>query len=281
MAKMTIMIGLPASGKSTLAKELLEQGGTVRLNKDLMRTMLHFEKFTGLNESLTQEASKVLARMFLAKNISIIIDDTNLNPNTVQKWVALAKEMEAKIEYKDLTEVSVSECISRDAVRDNSVGPVVIEKMALQYLGYLKGKKVVVCDLDGTLCDCEHRRKYSHGETKDWDTFFSLITWDTLRKDVRDMLPVDPKEIILVSARPEKYRDLTLAWLNKMRIGYNVLLMRENHDKRDDTIVKNEIYEKYLKNLDIVKVIDDRPRIIKMWRSLGLEVVDVGNGVDF
>src|SRR4051812_38724625 len=83
MAKLIIMQGLPASGKSTKAKELLEHGNTVRLNKDLLRTMLHFDKFTGRNEGLTQDAALFLADNFLEKDINVIIDDTNFNPRTI------------------------------------------------------------------------------------------------------------------------------------------------------------------------------------------------------
>lgn len=58
MAKLTIMRGLPASGKSTKAKELLSVGNTVRINKDLLRTMLHFDTFTGRNEGMTRDAAR-------------------------------------------------------------------------------------------------------------------------------------------------------------------------------------------------------------------------------
>ena len=42
MSKMVIMQGLPASGKSTRAEEIeRSMGNAVRINKDLLRTMLH------------------------------------------------------------------------------------------------------------------------------------------------------------------------------------------------------------------------------------------------
>jgi membrane protease subunit (stomatin/prohibitin family) len=44
--------------------------------------------------------------------------------------------------------------------------------MALERLDYMKGQKVIICDLDGTLCDCEHRRHFTQGEEKNWDKFF-------------------------------------------------------------------------------------------------------------
>lgn len=290
MAKLTIMVGLPASGKSTRAKELLAQGNAVRINKDLLRTMLHFDKFNGLNESATRDAARTLAKTFLASGKSVIIDDTNLNPRTVQSWVDLAKEMGAKIEYCRM-DTSVEECKNRDFLREKSVGDHVICKMALQYLDYMKGEKVVICDLDGTLCDIKHRlhfvKNLPDGKKKDWKGFFEGIAEDAVRVDVLDkLLKLEEagNKIILVSARPENYREATEAWLEKAFKGYPLyqfLIMREANDKREDTLVKKEIYDKYLKNLNIVKVFDDRPSVIRMWRELGLEVEDCGGGVEF
>ena len=153
MSKLIIMQGLPASGKSTRAEELLrEDGNAVRVNRDLLRTMLHFDKFTGKNEGLTKDAARTLARLFLEKGINVIIDDTNLHAGTVQSWVDLAKETDAKIQYERLT-TPVDTCLERDEKRQKRVGKHVIQKMALQHMEYLKGEKVVICDMDGTLAD--------------------------------------------------------------------------------------------------------------------------------
>lgn len=40
-------------------------------------------------------------------------------------------------------------------------------------------------------------------------------------------------------------------------------------------------YDKYLTGLEILKVFDDRPSVIRMWRENGLLVEDVGNGEEF
>jgi predicted kinase len=293
MAKMTIMRGLPASGKSTKAKELLSVGNTVRINKDLLRTMLHFDTFTGRNEGHTRDAARKLADWYLTNGVNVIIDDTNLNEGTVQSWKDLAKIHDAKIEYVDCTDVSVEECIERDSQREKRVGKTVIQKMALQHLGYLKGENVVICDLDGTLCDIEHRLHFVSGENKDWKSFFEHMMSDKLRTDVvakvRDALAgwSPQAKLIFVSARPENYRAFTMDWLFDHLLGtgletrFTALIMREAGDKRPDTLVKGDIYDKYLKDLNIVKVFDDRPSVIRMWREKGLEVEDVGKGIEF
>lgn len=286
MSKMIIMQGLPASGKSTKAQEFVAQGNTVRINKDLLRTMLHFDKFTGPNESKTRDAARTLAKMYLQDGINVVIDDTNLNPGTRQSWVDLAKETGVKIQH-EVMDTPLEECLKRDWGREKQVGAHVIKQMALQYCGYLKGEKVVVCDLDGTLCDIKHRLHFVKGEKKDWNGFFQGISEDTVRVEVLDQLLALEEEgnkIILVSARPNTYREETEKWLEIVFKGYpldTALIMRDARDKRDDTEVKAEIYEKYLKNLTITKVFDDRPSVIRMWREKGLEVIDVGQGIEF
>lgn len=295
MSKLVILSGLPASGKSTKCKEYLANGNTIRVNKDLMREMLHDGKFNGANESMTRDAVRLLAKHFLKEGKTVLCDDTNLNKGTLQSWVDLARECDAKIQYERI-DTPVDECIARDLNRsakgERYVGKHVIQKMALQYLGYMEGENVILCDLDGTMCKIDHRLKYAKGEEKDWKKFFSLLSEDTLREDVRqqlwDRVEATGKEagtrtkIIFVSARPETCRYDTQIWLDAHYRGpYEALIMREANDKRDDTEVKSDMYKKYLSKLNIMAVYDDRPRVIRMWRELGLAVVDVGPGIDF
>lgn len=283
------MQGLPGSGKSTKAKELLTVGNTVRINKDLIRTMLHFDKFTGSNEAKTQLAAYTLAENFLLNNTSVIIDDTNLNPKVVESWKELAKKHDVKIAYQ-IMDTSIEECIARDELRDKHVGAHVIYKMALQYQEYLKYQNVIICDLDGTLCDIKHRLHFVKGEgKKDWKGFFEGIAGDSPRDDVIakidiELLRNEDCKVIFVSARPEAYRKETEKWMRE-HTPYGaenlILIMRQNGDSRVDTEVKSDIYDKYLKNTNIVKIFDDRPSVIRMWKEKGLPVEDVGSGVEF
>lgn len=298
------MKGLPGCGKSTLAEKIIkESGGTVRLNKDLLREMLHFNKFTGKNEGITQEVQKLVARDLLKGGVNVIIDDTNLNPHTVESWKGIANETGATLEVQDLTGVDVDTCIGRDWGRGEKVGYHVIKKMALQYLDYMKGENVVVCDLDGTLANIEKRRHLVQGEKK-WKEFFEAIPTDTIRKDVlkqvRGYALEFSAKIILVSARPEDYRRITTEWLvsngiclverpghgvwnldPKERTPYELLIMRESGDSRPDTEVKSQIVDKYLSGLNIVAWFDDRPSVIRTIQDKGINVIDVGDGKEF
>lgn len=298
------MRGLPGCGKSTLAEKIMkESGGTVRLNKDLLREMLHFNKFTGKNEGITQHVQRSIAKELLHNGVNVIIDDTNLNPRTLESWKGLAKECNVPLEIKDLTNVDVETCIGRDWGREKQVGYHVIKKMALQYLNYMEGENVVVCDLDGTLADIEKRRHFVQGEKK-WKEFFEAIPTDTLRSEVlaqvKKVALENDAKIILVSARPENYRRITTEWLvsngiclverpghgvwnvdPKDRMPYELLIMRNSNDTRPDTEVKSEIVDKYLSKLNIVAWFDDRPSVIRTIREKGINVIDVGDGKEF
>src|SRR5690606_14379314 len=92
--KLIIMKGLPASGKSTKAKELLLTGNYVRVNKDLIREMLHFNEFNFKREDMTRHASVALCKMFCEMGINVIVDDTNINPRTLSEYTSLPYEHE-------------------------------------------------------------------------------------------------------------------------------------------------------------------------------------------
>ncbi len=288
MAKIIIMQGLPASGKSTKAEELVKQGRTVRINKDLLRTMLHFNKFTGVNEGLTRMAARILAREFLLDGVNVIIDDTNLNEGTLQSWVDLAKQTEGvRIQHIKM-DTPIDECIERDSKREKKVGRSVIVSMALQAGMYPKPKNgFVICDIDGTIADIRHRLHFvrTEGEKKDWKSFFEAIPLDTVRHDTLGILAghlAEGREIIFVSARPDTYRKETERFIESCVPAYTAILMRRGGDKRPDVDVKTDILKSHFPDLSLIhEVIDDRPSVIRMWREQGLKVVDVGSGVEF
>jgi hypothetical protein len=58
--------------------------------------------------------------------------------------------------------------------------------------------------------------------------------------------------------------------------------MRPEKDNRPDTVVKSEMYEKYIKDkYSILYVIDDRPCVIRMYKRMGFYVLNVGESIEF
>lgn len=290
MPKLLIMRGLPGSGKSTHAKKLVDSGNYIRVNRDLLREMLHNNKWSGKNEGLTVDAERLIFALAISSNKNVVVDDTNLNPSVEKMWRDAAKEYGVPCEVLTLT-TSLEECIKRDAERGHTIGRDRIVGMALQWnLFPVPDKGIVLCDLDGTLCDIKHRLRYvdgSMGEKKDWKSFFQEIPNDTIRQDVLDHLRAaisEGRKVFFVSARPDTYHGVTETWLREnlpTGFKYEGLIMRSAYDKREDTVVKQDMYDKYFKHYPIELVIDDRPSVIEMWRSNKLTVLDVGDGIPF
>src|SRR5690349_11867040 len=79
--KVILTKGLPASGKSSWAKDYLKKNpNTKRINKDLLREMLDFSAHSSGKEKQIIAARNLLLESMLAAGFSVIVDDTNLNP---------------------------------------------------------------------------------------------------------------------------------------------------------------------------------------------------------
>ena len=83
----------------------------------------------------------------------------------------------------------------------------------------------------------------------------------------------------MVTGRDATFRQVTSDWLSKNQIFYNQLLMRPEGDKRRDDLVKRELYDQHIKDkYNVLFVLDDRDRVVAMWRSLGLTCLQVALG---
>ncbi|WP_250001926.1 AAA family ATPase [Actinoplanes sp. M2I2] len=135
MTRLLITRGLPASGKTTFAREL--QPDVVRVNRDDLRRMLHGRRlYTDRAEAQVTLVQRGAVEALLAKGTSVVVDDTNLGAETVRRWAALAARHRASFEVHDLTGVPLEECIRRDAVRDpvDHVGEAGIRRLYDRYL---------------------------------------------------------------------------------------------------------------------------------------------------
>ena len=148
-------------------------------------------------------------------------------------------------------------------------------------------KNTVIFDLDGTLANITTRKELatkSNGKL-DWDVFFdpSNIKLDVPNPPVvklAQMLAEDGFTIIIFSGRTDKTKFTTRSWLSNNRIPFHKLVMRDskiNHYTPDD-ILKKDMLDKYIDINDVFLVVDDRNKVVDMWRSLGLTVFQVADG---
>ena len=140
--------------------------------------------------------------------------------------------------------------------------------------------RVAIFDVDGTLMDINHRRKYVESDHKNWKKFFEYMEFDTIRDDVFQLahaLHNDGYVIIVCSGRNEKHREITEKQLAFGKLKYQALMMRGDADYRPDWEVKREMLAEIRNSGFDPKIsVDDRPSVVSMWRDHGLTCFDVG-----
>ena len=134
-------------------------------------------------------------------------------------------------------------------------------------------KKAIICDIDGTLAIRNGRGPFEHGKSNT----------DTLCKEVKNLLDLYKSngcKIIIFSGRQDRFKEITIKWLKDNDVNYDNIYLRRTDDKREDSIVKMELYNKYIKDIyDVEFVVDDRNQVVDMWRKdLGLKCFQVDYG---
>lgn len=141
MKKLYVTKGLPASGKSTWAKEkVAKEPNTVIVNRDKIREMLkgvysNFP-FGSSMENLVTEIEHTAFQTAMSQGYSVIMDATNFRWGLNKTYIK--STYDAELEIVDFTDIPLEECIKRDKERaergENSVGEEVIRRMYEKYL---------------------------------------------------------------------------------------------------------------------------------------------------
>ena len=277
--KVTLTVGLPASGKTSWAMSQVTKsnGQTKRLNKDDLRSMLDGGFYSKSNEKSIIKLRDCMLIELLKNKHNVIIDDTNLNKNNLYEIEKLINDNFpdsniSVVENISFLKVPIDECIKRDSVRLNSVGRDVIEKMyrengnRFEFLKWKYNNKdgypAIICDIDGTLANNLNRSPYDLTKCGEDEVF----------KHIKDLLAIERSngtQIILVSGRSESFRVPTIKWCNKHNIETDFVFMRKADDDRKDDIVKYDLFMEHINpmGLYIKYVLDDRNRVVDMWRN--------------
>ncbi len=281
MARKIIMtLGLPASGKSTWARQyVLDHPGTVRVCKDDLRAMLHSGVHSKGRENFVLAVRDFIADKALSEGHDCVIDDTNFHSKHRARMEEIAAKHGAVVEIKDFTDIPLEVCIERDLQRANSVGERVIRQMHRQYIApkitppvyNYSLLDVVICDIDGTLA------LFDRSSVNPYDRDFMKDEVNSVVCDLlRDLNGWD--DIIIFSGRKEKHRAITEKWLKSNGIPYNALYMRRDDDDRKDAIVKEEFYNEHIRDkYNVHVVLDDRLSVCRLWYRLGLPLLRVGD----
>lgn len=162
-----------------------------------------------------------------------------------------------------------------------------------------KSLPVLIVDLDGTLCNIDHRLHHVKNEEKKkrrWDLFFKEIPGDSVNEWCRTLITrAHYNPVIFCSGRGDDTRKMTEDWLLKHGFAtelytkpdgekviskkYKHLFMRHRQDYRADNIVKEIILEFELKTrYNIWMAVDDRDQVVKMWRKHGITCLQCAEG---
>lgn len=269
---------LPASGKSTYAKEICaKHPNFIRVNKDDIRAMMTSE-FSKPREDIVIAMRDQAIVSAVEKWFGVVIDDTNFEPKHKEQVLELIRNRKSTEFVEKFFDVPLSVCLERNRKRLNPVPDDVIISMAKRYN---IGKELnefapvvqddlnppaIIVDIDGTLAKMNGR----------WPFDWSRVWEDLPHEDIVALVKILEQEhyVLFVSWRDEICRAETQSWLDKQWLEWT-LYMRKESDNRKDSIVKYEILQDLIRIYYISYVIDDRDQVVKMWRQAWLRCLQV------
>lgn len=290
-----VLQGPPACGKSTYAKKLhKENQNYVIVSRDNIRES-RGEYWIPSQEDYISSIEEFQIRTAVEMGLTPVIDATNLNKKTLDKWNSLAKELNATLTIHELEVPSFKEALKRDNNRKRPVGEKVLRRFYLDYYPHLMeeyrymkeftGKpQTIIVDLDGTLSIMGPRSPY------DYDKVYMDKIDFRLSELLKEILNETKFDIIFLTDRDAICREQTVDWLeknfkeqfwsNRGVPQYNwKLYMRNEGDRRPDFEVKRAIYKERIEPWrDVVAVFEDRDQCVDMWREEGLLCLQPSRG---
>lgn len=302
-----ILRGIQGSGKSTVARELQRSVGGRVVERDDIRFML-YGRYTDVDEPRVTVVQDRLIEDGLRVGDNVIVSDMNLRNQYVCRLIEKAWAFDTDYVIHDLTDTPLEVCIARDDLRrergQRYVGPEVITET---YNRFVKGKAyplpvqitkafkqderrfktyvpntdlpdAIIVDIDGTVARMVARGPFDE----------HLIHLDELIESVANMVAMaafSGIKIIFMSGRTDGCYDETWDWLlNKMPwlhlVDFELHMRRSVEDRgRPDDIVKHEMFWREVADrYNVLFTIDDRNKVVAMWRAMGLTCAQVADG---
>ncbi len=283
--KFVMLVGLPGSGKSTHAKTLT---GTY-INQDAQ--------------------GKDHLRLFMEainRGDDVIVDRMGFDKAQRARYIDPAREIgyrvtirvfrvPRKVCYDRVMSRKGHETINSEAAARSAINlffakydkPSSDEADSVEFVDYGGGvgedkPKAIICDLDGTLCNIEHRLHYVRGEgKKNWPAFFRGVPRDGVNEWCAELVRQfsGTHEIIFCSGRGEESREDTEKWLKDHNLYFGHLFMRSAGDHRQDNIIKEILLDfDILTQFQPIFAVDDRQQVVNMWRSRGIVCLQCAEG---
>jgi predicted kinase len=295
MPKLIILCGPSGAGKTSLAHSIssqLESDGNhfLRINQDDHTKSGHLTMFKAAIECKR----------------NIVMDRLNFNKEQRARYLNPAKESGYETQIIVMHE-NYETCLKRCNARldhptitteehaKNALNmffskyerPTFDEADTVEYRypNITNRSSAILVDIDGTAANIDHRLYFvdkKDGKKADWKSFFDNIHLDTPNQWCREIVNSmrDKNLIVFCSGRPDSLKPQTKKWLEDNKFFYDYLMMRPRADHRDDKLVKEIILDFEIKTrfANIKFAIDDRARVVDMWRSRGIVTLACAKG---
>ena len=294
MIKIYVLIGAPAFGKSVLARKMHEEDPSkVIVSRDEIRSA-RGKYWIEEQENYISDIEEFEVRCAIKHGLSPIIDATNLNPKTIDKWEKLSVELDVDLEKIFLPYVPFDEALARDIKRGKeggrAVGKKTLESFYKRYYWdqYEKEKygdkhpssdpdkslpPAVIFDLDFTIMYRKNRGPFEFNKA-DSDDFDPKAKWMIERWISDGITP------IFITGRDATYESLEAI---KKALGINrtekldgayypyIILGRSSGDRRPSILVKKELYENLVEGkYNVLMAFDDDQEVVDMYKSKGI-----------
>ncbi len=294
-----ILVGPAGSGKTTWARNYVRGRSDTRIvSRDSLRQQLfgyddrtisdyYADKYLHDRETCVTKSQFVLMKALLEGGSSVVVDDTNLLPAVLDRFIKTFRRYEIKFKVFDN---SLGSVISRNANRTKRVDESVVRNQwdkferikslydlsarvptrdSIKQTGNLPAAFVV--DIDGTLALRRTRHVY------EWDK----VKEDIVNEPVRDVylaLRDAGFRMVICTARDWIAGDATRDWLLENGMSFDEFFIRTKNDRRPDYVVKEEFWRDIALSYHIRALLDDRDQVVDHARSLGLACFQVAYG---
>lgn len=291
----------------------------LRINNDQIRDMLNNSEWSKEYETIITETRKFLIREGLKKNKNLILDNVNAGNHFQDICDIAASMNKDIIVSEKAFYQPLEILLERDSKREGKarVGDKVVKKWFKELGGvefeFYKEKtqvfnknvinnftpqikkevvngnpQAIIVDLDGSVSLFNKIGKdgveviYPEAHARDpYDA--SNADNDMLNEAVATVIRqsyASNTKIIFCSGRQDIYKPQTERFLNKHFPNMKYLLfMRKSKDFRKDAIIKEEIYNSYIKDkFQVSFILDDRKIVVDKWREIGLVCFQVAPG---
>lgn len=298
MKELIMTYGLPGSGKDFYATELMRKhpGKYKRVNKDHLRQMLDASVYDPENEKLISNVRNTLVKKFLSRGFSVIVSDTNFpfGGKSFTQLCDIAKLVGDVTLIEKFIDTPLKICKEQNEKRVNKVPEAIIDNMFKKHI-YMKPytcrsiyfepvkfdysyistpNDAIIIDVDGTIAFMSDRTPFEYNKILNDIPNEKLI--NLISSFINENINV---KTIVVSGREDCCKKETIEFLNYYGLYVDEIYMRETGDSRTDEVIKEEIYNKYIKNKYNIKyVFDDRNKVVDMWRRNGLFTLQVSDG---